>query len=116
MPQQSNRREDHKRVHEGDRVKIGGIELRVAGVYDPQRFDREVKTLGGDPIGPLKYASGALDVGGRQLSDATSVESLEVDARSAAGEAAVAGAAVAEAPLSNGYALFAASRKRRLLP
>ncbi len=68
-------------AHEGDRVRMGGIELEIAGVFDADRFDREVKTLSGEPLTPLKYSSGQLDAGGERL-DETTGESLDLDSES----------------------------------
>jgi hypothetical protein len=65
-------------VHEGDHVRIGGIELEIAGIFDSVRFDREVKTISGEPLAPLKYASGQLDAGGRRMDESTR-ESLDLD-------------------------------------
>lgn len=69
----------------GDTVRVGGIALNVAGVYDPEQFDREVISLSGEPLAPLRYAQGALDASGRSLAD-TAVESLDLDANSGAAE------------------------------
>jgi hypothetical protein len=68
-------------VHEGDRVRMGGIELEIAGIFDADRFDREVKTLSGEPLTPLKYSSGQLDAGGERLDQSTG-ESLDLDSES----------------------------------
>jgi hypothetical protein len=72
-------------VREGDRVRMGGIELDVAGIFDAERFDREVRTLSGEPLTPLKYASGQLDAGGRRMDDATA-ESLDLDTQATSQE------------------------------
>src|SRR5262249_26237511 len=72
---------------EGDRVRMGGIELEVAGIFDAKAFDEKVLLLGGDSIAPLKYSSGMLDVGGRAMSD-SAAESLDLDADTTAGEMA----------------------------
>ena len=69
-------------VAEGDTIRLGGIDLAVAGVFDAGAFDRDVLTLSGEPIAPLKFIAGQLDAGGRKLDD-TESESLDV---SAAGE------------------------------
>jgi hypothetical protein len=74
------------KVKEGDRVALGGLPLEVAGVFSADDFDQRVMTLSGDPVAPLKYTPGALDAGGRALSD-TAAESLDLDADSSAAEA-----------------------------
>jgi hypothetical protein len=66
-------------VHEGAIIRIGGTDLLVAGVFDPQAFDQQVKALNGESLAPLRYTAGQLDAGGRRLDDATS-ESLSIDA------------------------------------
>ncbi len=76
---------DELRVHQGATVLIGGIPLEVAGIYDPDEFDQNVKMLSGESIAPLKYASGALDRAGRKLED-VSAESLELDGGSSLAE------------------------------
>jgi len=76
---------DQLKVSERDTVNIGGIELQVAGIFDGDEFDQRVTTLSGDPISPLKYSSGALDAGGRNLAD-NAQESLDLDADSSAAE------------------------------
>ncbi|MFN4242200.1 MAG: FtsX-like permease family protein [Tepidisphaerales bacterium] len=82
LPQGAARRLE---VQPGDTVRVGGIALTVAGVYDPEQFDREVVSLSGEPLAPLRYAQGALDASGRSLAD-TAVESLDLDANSGAAE------------------------------
>lgn len=72
-------------VKEGDTILIGGIRVTVAGVFDPERFDREVTTLSGEPIAPLRYSLGALDASGRSLSN-NDAESLDLDANSGTAE------------------------------
>jgi hypothetical protein len=59
--------------------------LQVAAVFNADEFDQRVLTLSGEPLAPLKYSSGALDAGGRRLDD-SAVESLDLDADSAASE------------------------------
>jgi hypothetical protein len=73
------------KVNEGDKIKVGGIDLQVAGIFDAAEFDRRVATLSGEPIAPLKYVSGMLDAGGRTLSD-NALESLDLDADATAAE------------------------------
>lgn len=82
LPQSAARR---LQVDVGGTVLIGGLRLTVAGVYDPERFDRELISLSGEPIAPLRYSQGALDASGRSLSD-NAVESLDLDANSGAAE------------------------------
>lgn len=66
-------------VKEGDKVRTGGIELEVAGVFDGGDFDRKVFMLSGEPLTPLKYERNALDAGGRNLAD-NAAESITMDA------------------------------------
>lgn len=72
-------------VAEGDFVWLAGVRVKVAGVFDPEKFDREVITLSGEPLAPLRYSLGALDASGRQLSN-NDAESLDLDANSGAAE------------------------------
>jgi hypothetical protein len=72
---------------EGDKVRIGGFELEVAGIFDPAEFERKAYTLSGEPIMPLKFESNALDASGKKLSD-SGADQLELDAESAASELA----------------------------
>ncbi|HYO08183.1 MAG TPA: ABC transporter permease [Tepidisphaeraceae bacterium] len=72
-------------LKEGDVVRIGGIDVQVAGLFDAARFDREVRALSGEPIAPLKFEANLLDAGGRQMSDA-SAESLDLNANAAGRE------------------------------
>lgn len=73
------------KVREGEKIKLGGIDLEVAGIFDAADFDRRVTTLSGEPIAPLKYVSGMLDAGGRNLAD-NALESLDLDADATAAE------------------------------
>jgi hypothetical protein len=70
-------------VREGDIVDVGGLDLKVAGLYDADAFDQRAVALSGEPIAPLKYARDALDAGGKRLADA-GADDLSPDA--AAGE------------------------------
>lgn len=70
---------DELKVKEGDSVRIGGLGLTIAGVYDGAEFDRKVFTLSGEGLAPLKFETNALDAGGRKLSD-TAAESITLDA------------------------------------
>ncbi len=72
-------------VKTGDWVKIGGVDLEVAGIYDSNDFDQKMTMLSGEPIAPLKYQSGGLDAGGRKLAD-SNAESLDLDAEGASAE------------------------------
>ena len=72
-------------VKEGQKVQLGGMELEVAGTFDAATFDRNVETLSGEPIAPLKYISGMLDASGRNLND-NALESLDLDPASTAAE------------------------------
>ena len=69
----------------GDAVRVGGMSLEVAGVFDADAFDGRVVTLGGEPLAPLRYSSGMLDAGGQRLSDVNET-SLGLDADSSAAE------------------------------
>src|SRR5207248_4721325 len=62
---------DTLQVREGDTVRAGGIDLKVAAIFDPDAFDERVLTLSGDPLAPLKYMPGELDSGGRALTAAS---------------------------------------------
>jgi len=75
-------------VKEGDTVRVCGIDLEVAGVFDADAFDQKVITLSGEPLAPLKYSQGMLDAGGRRLDDSAAVESLDLDADSSSAELA----------------------------
>jgi len=96
-------------VKEHDTVRMGGIELEVAGIFDANLFDQKVLTLSGDPIAPLRYSSGMLDAGGRAMSD-TAVESLDLDSDSSASELA----SVYEHLSSTQYVIVPAAISRQL--
>lgn len=66
-------------VSEGDRVRVGGLSLTVAGIFEPDAFDQRVFSLAGEPITPLRYTSGLLDASGRRLDDDTAAQ-LDVEA------------------------------------
>jgi hypothetical protein len=68
-----------------DNIRIGGIKLEVASIFDGDRFDREVQVLSGNSIAPLKYQPGELDAGGRSMTDAN-MESFDLDASAAGSE------------------------------
>jgi hypothetical protein len=68
---------DRLGVHENSILRLGGIDLTVAGAFDGARYDRQVRNLSGDALAPLKYTAGQLDAGGRSLDD-TSAGSLDL--------------------------------------
>jgi hypothetical protein len=76
-------------VHEGQTIRLGGIDLVLAGVFDADEFDRKVVLLSGESIAPLRYSSGAIDAGGRRLED-TAADALQLDGGASAAEAGVA--------------------------
>jgi hypothetical protein len=94
-------------VHEGDTVRLGGIDLNVACVFASKSFDDSVRTLSGDALAPLKYSAGQLDAGGRKLDD-TEAESLDVG-----GDSSEAGATYEFLPSSD-YVIVPANICRRL--
>lgn len=65
-------------VQEGDRVRLGGLSLVVAGVFDGDAFDQRVFSLAGEPLTPLRYTAGLLDASGRRLDD-DNAASLDVE-------------------------------------
>lgn len=71
----------------GDTVRVGGIDLTVAGVFSAADFDARVAGLSGEWITPLDYQSSVLDAGGRALRS-TAVEDVSLDAEDAAAELA----------------------------
>ncbi len=71
-------------VHPGDHILVGGIELQLAGTFDPDRFDQRARALSGEPISPLMYVRDGLDTGGRKLDDAAP-ESFEFSGGSGGG-------------------------------
>jgi hypothetical protein len=73
------------KVHEGDKVRVGGLQLQLAGTFDADAFDRNVTILSGEPLAPLKFETALLDAGGRALND-VAAESLDLDAAGAGGE------------------------------
>jgi hypothetical protein len=72
-------------AREGDTLRVGGVDVQLAGVFDAGKFDAEVRTLSGEPLAPLKFEANVLDAGGRQLTD-VAAESLDLSARAAGGE------------------------------
>jgi len=64
-------------VKEGDTIRMGGIDVTVAGVFDAKAFDEKVVSLSGQQIAPLRYTVGGIDGGGRKLED-TAAESLDL--------------------------------------
>jgi hypothetical protein len=77
---------DSLRVHEGDTIKLGGIDVQIAGVFDAKQFDDRVVSLSGESIAPLRYVAGGVDASGKPLED-TSVENIELDAGAGSSEA-----------------------------
>jgi hypothetical protein len=75
---------DQLKVREGDRVRLAGIPLTVAGVYDGAAVDQKVRTLSGEPLMPLKYTAGQVDASGRKLDD-SAAESLDAGGGAEAG-------------------------------
>lgn len=59
-------------VAAGDRVRLGGLALSVAAVFEPEAFDQRVVSLAGEPLTPLRYTSGLLDASGRRMDDEAS--------------------------------------------
>jgi hypothetical protein len=72
----------------GDVVRVGGIDLEVASVFDADAFDQHAIALSGESIAPLKYASGLLDAGGKTLSADDNAESFDLDAQQSQAELA----------------------------
>jgi ABC-type antimicrobial peptide transport system permease subunit len=72
-------------VTEGDQVRVGGIPLQVAGVFDAGKFDAKVANLDGESISPLNYVQSAMDTQGHGMSD-TSEDSLDLDGTSSTAE------------------------------
>jgi ABC-type antimicrobial peptide transport system permease subunit len=76
-------------VSEGDTVKIGGIPLQVAGLFDARRFDSEMTNLDGEMISPLDYSEVRLDastdIAGKAAKD-DEVEALNLDGGASAAE------------------------------
>jgi hypothetical protein len=73
-------------VREGEAIRIGGREVKVAGIFDEKKFDQDVKTLAGEPIAPLKYVAGQLDAGGQKLDD-TNADSVDLSGSAEASSA-----------------------------
>jgi hypothetical protein len=73
-------------VAEGDHLRLAGIDLQIAGVFDGDAFDQKVSLLSGESIAPLRYSAGELDAGGQGLSDTTSA-AVDLDGKSGAAEA-----------------------------
>jgi ABC-type lipoprotein release transport system permease subunit len=73
-------------VREGQHIRLGGIDLEIAGIFDPLAFDRRVTMLSGESLAPLSYAVGEMDTGGQDMDD-TTPDAINLDNDSAASEA-----------------------------
>ncbi len=69
----------------GDTISLAGHTLKLAGVFDPDDFDRHASSLADEPLRPLSYHFGELDAGGRALTDDPSAETLSPDSAESAG-------------------------------
>jgi hypothetical protein len=98
------------KVAEGDHLRLGGIDLQIAGVFDADSFDRKVVSLSGESIAPLRYMAGELDAGGQDLSDTTS-EAVDLDGKSGAAEVG----RVYEHLAANQFAIVPAEVCRKLI-
>lgn len=67
------------KVKAGDKVRLGGIEVQIASVFDANDFEQRTQMLSGEPLAPLRYQSGMLDAGGKRL-DMTDPDALALDA------------------------------------
>lgn len=67
------------KVKVGDKVRLGGIDVEVVGIYDANEFEQRTAMLSGEPLAPLRYQSGMLDASGKRL-DATDADALALDA------------------------------------
>ena len=74
------------KVHEGDSIRLGGIDLAVAGIYSADAFDRNVTMLSGESLAPLKYTTGLLDAGGQKMTESGS-DTTDLGGNSSAAEA-----------------------------
>jgi hypothetical protein len=97
-------------VAEGDHLRLAGMDLQIAGVFDGDAFDQKVMLLSGESIAPLRYSAGELDAGGQGLSDTTS-EAVDLDGKSGAAEAG----RVYEHLAANEFAIVPAEVCRRLI-
>ena len=70
----------------GDTVRVGGLALELAGVFDPDAYDSQMTSISGEPVAPLDVSSGLLDAGGRRLTDANA-ETLSLGGNESAAEA-----------------------------
>ncbi|HSV15070.1 MAG TPA: ABC transporter permease, partial [Tepidisphaeraceae bacterium] len=77
---------DELKVREGDRIRLGGTDLQVAGIFSAAAFDQKVAMLSGESIAPLKYLAGELDAGGRLMNE-TNSDALELSGSASAAEA-----------------------------
>jgi ABC-type antimicrobial peptide transport system permease subunit len=70
---------------EGDMLRLGGIDVQIAGIFSADDYDRDAQSLSGDEISPLKYSAGQLDTGGQTMDD-TSMQSLDTSGTAGAAE------------------------------
>jgi hypothetical protein len=75
-------------AREGDRLRVGGIDVQIAGIFDAEEFDEKATMLSGEPIAPLKYDANQLDVGGRKLNENNVVEAYDLSSGAGAAELA----------------------------
>jgi|GEM_PF-840767 len=71
----------------GMKVRLEGLELELAGIFDPIKFDTRVVALSGESLAPLNYQSNVADAAGQSLSN-TNLEQLTLDADQTAAELA----------------------------
>ncbi len=81
----STQASDELGVGLGDVVRLGGLSLEVAGIYNGDAFDQRLVMLSGEPLAPLEYTEGALDAGGQRLSQ-TGEDTLDLDPEDSAAE------------------------------
>ena len=70
----------------GDALKVGGLDLELVAVYDPDAYDAQMTSISGEPVAPLDVTAGMLDAGGRLVSDANA-ETLSLGGAESAAEA-----------------------------
>ena len=74
------------KVHEGDSIRLGGIDLQVAGIYNADAFEQKVVMLSGESLAPLKYTNGLLDAGGQKMTE-TGADTTDLGGDSSMAEA-----------------------------